>query len=240
MASVRFTDDGSFFRLEVDDFASFHSAVGEEVLAAFCRCFVHADRLTSLVHFIRLLEQHCPQNSVAATRDLHTMVWFAVGTLREYAKAIQKLRSTLAKEGTLQPNSAGWKHLRDVEGRWEGDRYFIDFRDHLAFHVDPQDKIIPRGLKRLEQVKPVNIYLDDKPEAGTQPYGHWYRLGIESIFRGFGIRETDFEALFEQVAKDMAVNKSLFDVFRATLNQKGVDIVDGRKNARARRRTARK
>ncbi len=120
MATVKFLVDEGVLRLEIDDLASFRSTLGEEILSAFCRCFIQADRLTSLMHFVRLLETHCPHESVAVTRDLYTMTWLAVGTLREYGKAIQKLRSTLAKARLFDKNSDEWKQLLEFEKRRDG------------------------------------------------------------------------------------------------------------------------
>ena len=45
-------------------------------------------------------------DSVAYTRDLNTLVWFTLGTLRELAHGIQHLRSALARCGRLDPESA--------------------------------------------------------------------------------------------------------------------------------------
>lgn len=163
MTTVRFFDEGNLLRLEIDDFASFRSALGEEILSAFCRCFVQADRLTSLAHFTRLLQQHCAPDSVAVTRDLYTMAWFAVGTLREYGKAIQKLRTAFAKGGILEKDSDEWKRLLEFEKRWERDPAYFKLRDLIAFHVDPDDEIIPRGLDELAKKPPVTLLLSQDP-----------------------------------------------------------------------------
>jgi len=239
MTTVRHVDAGSFFRFEIDDFASFRWVLGEELLAAFCRCFVHADRLTSLIHFVRLLEKHCPPDSVAVTRDLHSMSWFAVGTLREYGKAIGTLKSEFVKASIFERDTDEWRRLLELEKRWERDPIYVKLRNQVAFHVDPKNKIIPRGLDELTKRTPVTLFFSDKPGSPTFDHGHWYRLGMETILEGYGlhfegegIQRSEFSKLFEQVAQDMTVSESLFNLFRKTLERKGIRLVDGRKTAR--------
>jgi hypothetical protein len=221
MAKLVLRKDKRFWYLEVDNFSEFRSIIGDEVLASFCRCFVHADRLTSLVHFIRLTGEHCDQGSVAATRNLHTMVWFAAGTLREYAKAIQKLRASLARAGLLEPDTEQWQKLREIEDRWHQQAYYRDFRNRVAFHVD-YDNIVD-GLDALGEVgEAVTVCLGDNSQEGQE--SHWYRVGIESLIRGLGMPLEEFEPLFQQIAEDLSVNEHLFDVFRRAVQQKGIRV----------------
>ena len=109
------------WKIELKDFPAFRQALGEDVTNAFARCFVHADRLQSLISFAYVSEKYHGRDSVAFGRNLHTMVSFTAGTLRELALAIKDLRSGLAKRGWLKPNSPAWVTLRAVEGRWEDD-----------------------------------------------------------------------------------------------------------------------
>jgi hypothetical protein len=227
MPKAAFLNDGSLVRIEIDDFAAFRSALGEDVLSAFCRCFVHADRLTSLMHFTRLVFDHCPHDSVAFTRDAYSMAWFAIGTMREYAKAIQKLRSAFNRAGIFDKESAEWERLIEFESRWERDTAYFKLRDLVAFHVDPNDEIIPRGLDELAKKSPVTLFLSDKPDAPTSAHGHWYRLGMEAIFDGYVPRD-DFGRFFTQIPDDLSVSDSLFELFTKTIKRRGTTLVDGR------------
>ena len=69
-------------------------------------------------------EQLHGKDSIAFGRDLHTMVWFTIGTLRELALALQALRSALKKRGLLDSGSAPWVTLRELEERWRGNEFF--------------------------------------------------------------------------------------------------------------------
>ena len=134
------------WKLKLRNLARFDELFGRRVLTAFCRCFVHVDRLNSLISCMHTSEQYHGGDSVAYARDLNTLVWFTVGTLRELAHAIQHLRSALARCGRLDPESAPWVTLRDLEQRWENDVY-PRMRNQAAFHVD--EEVIGRGLNEL-------------------------------------------------------------------------------------------
>jgi hypothetical protein len=67
------------FKIEIRNLWSVREAVGLEVLTQFCRCFVQADRLTSLISFQYLSSQFYKDESVAYSRNLQTMVWFTLG-----------------------------------------------------------------------------------------------------------------------------------------------------------------
>ena len=71
-------------------------AVGREVLNGFCRCFVNADRLISAISCALTSREYHGVDSVAYHRDLNTMVWLSIGTLRELSHAIFDLRKALA------------------------------------------------------------------------------------------------------------------------------------------------
>src|SRR5262245_35969143 len=77
------------WKIELRNFKQLDEALGRDVLNAFCRCFVHADRLTSTISCIFASEKLYTRESVGFERDLHTMVWFTIGTLRELALAIK-------------------------------------------------------------------------------------------------------------------------------------------------------
>ena len=131
------------WKFKLRNLGRFDEVLGRRVLNGFCRCFVHVDRLNSLISCMYTSEQYHGRDSVAYSRDLNTLVWFTVGTLRELARAIEHLRSALARCGRLDPDSAPWVTLRDLERRWKNDDY-RKMRDQAAFHVD--ESVIERGL----------------------------------------------------------------------------------------------
>jgi len=220
---IRLADEKSRIALEIPDLAAFENQLGEGVLAAFCRCFVHADRLTSLAHFISFLER-CPPDSVAVTRDYYTMAWFSLGTLREYAKGLRELKSACTSTGLLNTAWEEWQALFAFEKRWDGDGKLVKLRSQIAFHVDPDNELIPAGLRSMRG-RTVTVFLSDKPSVIDARFGSWYRLGMEALLDGYGVPRDDFVEVFKKVAADMSVNNSLYDLFRRILDNRGVKLV---------------
>lgn len=154
-----YAGDETGWRLEVYDFAKLSDAIGGDVMQAFARCFVHSDRLVSLTHLGALSAQSFPQASVTHTRNLHTMLWFVVGTLRELATVLRGLRSALAKRGFRDFPREPWLSLRGIETRWEDSELYRKLRDRVGFHVD--DDVIAAGLQRVAAQSTVLIARGD-------------------------------------------------------------------------------
>jgi hypothetical protein len=206
------------WRFEVKDLAVLRKGLGEDVLRAFVRCFVHADRLTSLAHFgpIGSVAQTRP---VASERNYLTAVWFAIGTLRELGRSLRALRGALAKRGLYGPDIGPVDRLREVEDRWENDPFLRSLRNTHAFHVD--DEAIAFGLEKLcRRTRPVTIVEGE----GSSDYEASSRLGSDALFLGIGINEGDLQRLLQIVYDDFKVYLALDDVFMAVLRKVGVRL----------------
>lgn len=196
------------WQLELRNLGRFDEVFGRRVLNAFCRCFVHADRLNSVISCIYASEQCHGIDSVAHARDHSTLLWFAVGTLRELAAAIQRLRSALARSGRLDPESDPWVTLRNLERRWENADY-LRMRNQVAFHVD--EEVIERGLNQL---------VEDGSDV-TLAEGHGPRyvdsrltLGFLALHNGLDLEPDAVREFIDGVYEDQrAVCKAIQDAF---------------------------
>lgn len=224
---VVFVREGSNerWRIESTDFGRLRSALGPDVTNAFCRCFVHADRLTSLIGFAFLSEKRFGRDSPPFQRDLQTMVWFTVGTLRELALAIRDLRSALVKRGKLEVNAAPWVVLRDVERRWEDDAFYRSMRNIVAFHVDPE--MTEKGLEALTQQKRVVLIRGEgRPQRHT-----FLSVGLEALFMGSPMGLADFQKFMASVGEDQAVGGAVEEAFVLALNAVGLPFHEERPGA---------
>ena len=175
---------------------------------AFCRCFVHADRLNTLISCMHASERHHGETSVAYARDLSNLVWFTVGTLRELARAIQNLQTALATGGRLDPDSAPWVTLRNLERRWKTNEY-RRMRDQVAFHVDGE--VIDGGLNELVE----------EEASVTLAEGHGPRyvdsrltLGFLSLHNGLELNPDGLRNFLEVVVEDHgAAGKAIQEAF---------------------------
>lgn len=187
----------------------FDEVFGRNVLSAFCRCFVHVDRLNSLISCMHTSEQYHGRDSIAHARDLDTLVWFTVGTLRELARAIQGLRTALATRSRLDPESAPWVTLRNFERRWENDDHYRKMRNQVAFHVDPE--VIERGL---------NILVDDDDDVtlaegrGPRHVDSRLTLGLLSLHNGLDFNLEGYREFLEAVMEGhLVAGKAIQDAF---------------------------
>lgn len=62
------------WEVELQNPKLFDDLVGRDVLQAFCRCFVHAGRLRSIVSCMHTSREYHGGDSVAFARDLDTKI----------------------------------------------------------------------------------------------------------------------------------------------------------------------
>lgn len=206
------------WRLEIKDLSVLRSRLGEEVLRAFVRCFVHADRLTSLAHF-GPMGLAARTKEVASRRNYLTAVWFAIGTLREFSRSLRSLRNALAKRHMLGFDLGPMDRLREVENRWENDPFLRSLRNTHAFHVD--DDAIALGLERLyRRTRPVTV----SEGEGKSDYEASTTIGSDALFLGIGVDEVELGRLLRIVHDDFKVYLALDEVFLAVLRRVGVRL----------------
>ena len=192
-------DDTGKWKIELQNFPELVNALGRDVVNAFCRCFVHSDRLTSIISCEYTSEQYHGRDSTAYGRDLTSMIWFTIGTLRELALAIRDARAALAKRGWLEPKSEHWTALRKVEERWENDEFFRTKRNVAAFHVNKE--LIDKGLNELVKDRKV-VLAEGQSEKNVDST---VSLGALALFHGLGMSLDDYGAFLTKVTDDHAV-----------------------------------
>lgn len=206
--------------IELRNFRELEQVLGRDVLNAFSRCFVQADRLTSTVSCIHASESLHGRDSVAFERDLNTMVWFTIGTLREFARALGVLRTALRRTGRLDINSAPWVRLRELEDRWERNEFYRKKRDVAAFHLDSD--VIDVGLDELikDQNDVTLLVGDGREQIRTQ-----LALGFLALHNGLGLDLKGFREFVEVVGADHTVVADLIQtVFINVAEAAGIEI----------------
>ena len=177
----------------------FDEVLGRDVLNAFCRCFVHADRLNSAISCRYTSEQHHGRDSMAYGRDVHTLLWFTIGTLRELAIAIRRLRSALKKRHLLDHESEPWVALRKLEERWEDNAFYRKMRDTVAFHVD--EEVVNKGLDELSK----EPYVALANGQGSKNVNSCLTLGFLALHNGLGMDLHRYGEFVDVVMADHSV-----------------------------------
>ena len=185
------------WKIELVNFQKFEEVLERDVLNAFCRCFVHSDRLTSTISCMYASEQLHGRDSIAFGRDLLAMVWFTIGTLRELALALQALRSALKKRGLLDSGSAPWVTLRELEERWEGNEFFRRKRDVAAFHVD--ERVIDDGLTEMFKDSGVVTLAEGE---GKKAVKSQLPAGMLALHNGLGLSLEGYGDFIRVVSED--------------------------------------
>jgi len=210
-------DDTGKWKIELRNFPELDKTLGRDVLNAFCRCFVHLDRLTSITSCTYASEQYHGRDSTAYSRDHMSMVRFAIGTLRELARAIRHARSALAKRQWLQPESEHWAILRKIENRWENDEFFRKKRDVAAFHIDVE--VIDKGLNELVKCRIVNL----EEGQGERNVHSTLSLGTLALFNGLEMNLVEYGAFIAKVTNDeVAVRDAINIAFLQAAEVAGV------------------
>lgn len=223
-ATLVHSPGGERWKIVLRGFDAIREQLGADTLRGFSRCFVHADRLTSLASFPYTSEQFYGRDTVGFGRDLQVTFWFTVGTLRELAIAIRDLRSALAKRGVLEPSAPCWVQLRAVERRWEDDAFFREMRNQIAFHLDPD--IIDKGLSALAAESEVTLCKGELRNGDAPRNQSMFDLGWEACLRGLDKNPPDIQRFIKLVGTDHGVGSAVQDAFVLALKRVGIPVKD--------------
>ena len=171
-------------------------AIGRDILNAFCRCFVHVDRLTSAISGAYTSQQQHGIASVAHPRDLNMMVWFSVGTLSELSLAVYDLRKALSERNLVDFKSEPWVTLNEFEKRWRSEPYRKK-RNLGAFHVDKD--IIDKGLDELAKDQSVAL-----ADVGQKRVSSHLWLGYLALHNGMDLNRASYGELLDMLMADHA------------------------------------
>src|ERR1700693_1289870 len=94
--------DGDW-EVRTSDLPGLLRVLGQDLVTAFCTCFVHADRVVSLVAFFYLSQRQFRKGSIAERRNFLTFAVFLVGTLKELAGNLGHLKRELYARRFLDP-----------------------------------------------------------------------------------------------------------------------------------------
>lgn len=204
--------------IEIRDFAGFRDAIGPDVLSAFCQCFVHAERLTSLISCAFISEKHYGTDAIPFQRNLHTTVWFTIGTLWELTTALGACRAALKKRNRLEIDSAPWQRLKAFERRWAGEQLVARLRNKAAFHVDGD--VVSAGVDELAKADVVVLSRGEGSKADQSSLS----LGLSTVFSGLEMSLDDYRQFMEKVGNDHGIGEAVQEAFIHATEQAGVSF----------------
>jgi hypothetical protein len=172
-----------------------------------------------MISFAHVSEQHYGRDSITFGRDLLTMVWFTIGTLRELARAIKDCQAALAKRKLLDAGSDPWLKLRDLEDRWDRDETFHKMRNKAAFHVD--EDVVEAGLVALATER---THTELSRGAGRKTNAASLTLGLEAMQNGLGMDLEAYGKFVEQISDDHAIVGAIQEAFKLASQAAGISI----------------
>lgn len=165
-----------------------------DLLSAFSQCFIHADRLTSMIHFTILTNKHCPREPVVQERNIQTMFWIVCGTLWETKEAVENLSLAEIEKEIEKGNVSRdkWCELISLVHEWVSHPLIIRIRNNIAFHVD--QKVIKSGLKRMGKMDEVTILKSN----GAEWHQAYMMFGLEAFLKGIRYEDDIFKDLLNR------------------------------------------
>jgi hypothetical protein len=204
------TPPGKPWVLVATDLGALTKTLGEDVVRAFCRCFVSADRLTSLAHFIVFNDQHLPHESISYERNLQTAHWLITGVMWEMKDALDALDN--ARVVALMSDPSPWTTLKQTADRWASNPTHRSLRNKVAFHVDPGK--IREGLRKLSSEKDIVLVTGDDDKLLSLSA----QIGAETLITGMDLSPAERQAVISDIGQDLhEVPSLLFQVFEQVL-----------------------
>lgn len=204
-------DDGRH-ELRTSDLTALVDAVGPDLFNAFLRCFIHGDRLTSLVAFMHLSSQ-TTRGRFAEDRDLYTALLFAFGSIKELGFALGAVRIELNKRRLFDARL--WASTVEPFVDWAEGRLPSQIRNAIAFHVDRN--VIDRGLAAHKGASAVLL-----EGMGKKLQSSWCRLGSDCLWNGLEATPEELERALEEARELLIVDPPLKRLFLGTMVRLGL------------------
>jgi hypothetical protein len=220
---------GGKWEVEITDRPLLVATLGEPLVVAFCRCFVHGDRLAALSSLVVGTIGDTRRLSVATKRNLDTIFWYSTGTLLELQKALADLARELHAAGLTTVRLKGWPVLRELSS-WSQSKLLRHLRNKIAFHVDTAE--IRAGLRA--PVPAGEPWLLAHGDDVSMHDAH-VPFGTHPLLVGLQIRRQDMGPLIKGVVeRQRRIPLALHDAFLTVLRRKGL-LIEGARGRRTRR-----
>ena len=108
-------------------------AYGPRIVANLLRVMAGANRLCSVLHLLKLLNEQASRESVSYERDLYFLAMLSFGYLKEVAEAIGGLEEAGIKRKLLEAGEA-WTKMQLLKREWEAGSG-KGVRDDIVFHL---------------------------------------------------------------------------------------------------------
>jgi hypothetical protein len=211
--------DGTFI-LRTSNLKELRKLIGDEVFDYFCCCFLHADRITSLIGFKHLSQENHGENPVASNRDDFNVCWFLAGVMKELEQDLSRLRAALIKKGNW--DQASWeKSLRKWE-TWGQSKDISLLRNKIAFHINRQR--LHEGLNALSNNDAILFRFN-----GERTIDSWCEVANDALIQGMQVTmddgKVDLNTIIENLPEYLHIQDAIVEEFLRVLKNHNLEPI---------------
>ncbi len=204
------TREAEGWQLRTSDLPALARTLGEELLVSFCRAFVWADRITSLLAFFHLSLKEFPKGSPGERRNFLTYYPLLASSLKELSLALGSLKIQQRRADIWDEQA--WSALAEIQ-RFGEDGFNSRVRNAMGFHLDAE--LMADGLMENASADEAQVVFEGE-EDGKQQRA-WFPLGHLALLAGLKVDEKRLSAAFDAAFRLMVVDKPLEDEFLRVL-----------------------
>lgn len=207
----------------IEDPKGLGDMIGRDVLAAFYKCFVALDRVTSIEHLIFITHQHSTglalgRKAHSVERNYQMLALMLVGTMYELGIALQDLLAT--KVAANLTDRTRWKPLDEIRKRWQNDPMANKMRNGFAHHLGDV-AAYAQGID-----KSADVVVFQRGTGGGLGKDRFI-APWDALLAGEGIRDEELEPFLQRMSTDhRGLREMLFDFFGTVVRNAGVGYVD--------------
>jgi hypothetical protein len=232
-ASIRISGSRiGHWSVEICNFSDLDTRVGRPLLAAFLKCFVGIDRITTFQDLIRLNAANDGAISAPGTegdapqtqRNIFLLNALLAGTLYEIGDALHELSRAGVVDSMSDPSL--WQPLDQMRKRWQKAKVPGEMRNQIAHHLGDLS-VYETGVGKLSSLEaPVEFARGIGQSAfGAHHIGPW-----NALTQGLRMEDHEFRTLSEGVVRDhQNLAESLMEVFLNVLDAEEIPLADLRR-----------
>ncbi len=208
-------EDHVRWRIELWDVTAVRHTLGEELVSAFCRCSVHADRLRSVLDLTYLSRLNYREGTNGSSRNLEALAAYGCRTLCDLTLAIRTLLDAAATQGVLDHSTAPWAAIEAFVHRWDRDPSYLVLREAAS---RDERTTIERGLSTLEPTRTA-VLCHGRGALFQQCESV---LGPRALAAGSGVTEGDVKGFLGALSEHGLLGTTIHEAFILALQAKGV------------------
>lgn len=207
---VVYTEPAGRYTIEVEVDA-LTKRFGAGLVSAFFRLVAGANRITCLIHFLKLNSEGLATGTIAYDRNYQFAGVHLMGYLRELERVVEDLEKEKIEDVLL--DAQPWRELLEQSKRWD-DRV-RRLRNDITFHLGWPDKTTPALERLAARGRRLALHEADTPHR----VGLRFTGGEELLFVSSGLTLEDFRAVVEASAESWSVVYNALDAILQDLTR---------------------